>query len=92
MSNPKPHEITQAGDRSVLALIWQTLSVSQQQYEGKVPGIVWIDKDDAHLLAKELYDRRLTNDFKSRDDIEANITAGRLTLFDGIRIGVHRAH
>lgn len=73
-------EQTQAGDRSILELIYRTIQHGVNIH-GQAPSQITIGRRDAHLLAKELYDRRLTNGFESRDEIEARIRDGRLTLF-----------
>lgn len=87
---PKPREVTAAGDRSILSIILATIQHAQTEF-GRVPEIVWVDLEDCHLLAKELYDRRLTGMVETRDAIEAKIKAGMLTLFGGVQIGVARA-
>ena len=84
---PRKHQVTEAGDRSVLYIILQTIMTAQREWGAK-PDIVKIDAADAHLLAKELSDRRLTGLIESRRAIEAKIKDGKLTLFDGVRIGV----
>lgn len=73
-------EQTKAGDRSILELIYRTIQHGVTEFD-QAPSSVAISRSDAHLLAKELYDRRLTNGFESRDEIEARIRDGRLTLF-----------
>ena len=80
-ANPKPHEVTQAGDRSVVALIHNTIRISQQQY-GAIPPVICIDGGDAHLLAKEL---KAGGQFigESRGKVEAKIKEGKLAMFGG---------
>lgn len=85
----RKREITEAGDRSILSIILATITESQRRYEA-IPGIVWIDQEDCHLLAKELKAGAMSGDLITREGIEARIKAGMLTLFGGVRIGVAR--
>ena len=92
-SAPK-REITQAGDRSILSVILRTITTSLDRY-GVAPRVVTINAEDAHMLAKELYDGRMTGLIESRRQIEAKIRDGRLTLFatkTPIRVQEQRVH
>lgn len=87
MTEPNKFNHTQAGDRSILNMIWQILRKSRDEY-GKPVTLITIDEGDAHLLAKELKAGPMSGDLINRKEIENRIKEGRLELFSGVRVRV----